>query len=461
MQLSPSLPASRSAASEQRRGYLHRLLYHWFVEYNPLYLVSAALVLGGCFLWSRGLVQNESLTGQLGIAFVAELYAASLIAGAALLTRIGLKRPAVMLALIAVLYQWDTTLHLETCAYLGAVGTWAAALWSLVFAGKVYALGWALHLRFDRRTLAAALIAAAGLALGPRVLPALGGRGAGALLAVWVFALGALYRKGGIRSLVDLDAWGRTVLSRATRAAWLLSGAVLGLHVLSWCTDHVIFLTAALLTVPLLFIVRIRSEARMWPIALGTLLVAAWVEPGAFFVTSLLAAAALCLRAIAPAFASILEAAPPDAKRPEGGAPYRAANEAARAPDARSFRVAPMLVEPAERARCFAGALFAAYLAAWTLGWSNGPWPSHIVALDVALAFAVALFVWRTRTRAALLPLAASTLHFAIKAGLLPRPTGSVAWGKTAIAFGFVLLFASLFTSYRTRAYAEGRRLSR
>jgi hypothetical protein len=30
-----------------------RLMHRWFVEYNPLYLVSAMLVLGGIWLLSR------------------------------------------------------------------------------------------------------------------------------------------------------------------------------------------------------------------------------------------------------------------------------------------------------------------------------------------------------------------------------------------------------------------------
>ncbi len=218
-----STDVERGATSADDAGFWKPVLYRWFVEYNPLYLVSAALVLAGCVLWSNGLAQEDGLAGPLGVAVAAEIYAVALVGGAALLTRIGMRRPAVMLALLAVLYQWDTTLHTETCAYLGRPGGLATAAWLVLFGVKLWALAWALRLRFERPFVIAACVAAVGLALGPRVLPDLGGRGAGALLAVWVFTLGALYRPGGIESIAPLDAWGRTVLRRATLAAWLVS----------------------------------------------------------------------------------------------------------------------------------------------------------------------------------------------------------------------------------------------
>lgn len=131
-----SSPPPRARANERPRDgadFWRRLLYRWFVEYNPLYLLSAALVLGGCFLLSRGLASDESPFVSLGITLVSEVYAFGLLGGAALLTRIGPRRPAVMLALLFALYQWDLTLHTETCAYLGATGRWAAAVWLAVF----------------------------------------------------------------------------------------------------------------------------------------------------------------------------------------------------------------------------------------------------------------------------------------------------------------------------------------
>lgn len=391
-------------------AYWRRLFYRWFVEYNPLYLISAALVLGGCLLCSSGMVGEDSLSGTVGIALVAELYAVSLVGGAALLTRIGMKRPAVMLALIFVLFQWDMTLHTETCAYLGAAGGWATAAWVAIFAGKVYALGWALRVRFARHVMAAAIVAALGLAIVPRLLPVVDARSAGALLAVWLYALGALYREGGITSVLELNSWGRTVLRRATHAAWILSGLLVSVHVFFWWRDHDIAVSSVLPLLALLVVRRVRSEGRAWVIVLSTLVVVAATTPGAFSVTALLVTAALCLRAFSQAYG------------------------------------------PAERARAVAGGLFAFYLSAWTLRWSGGPWPIHELALDGTLTTMVLVTVWRVRAWSALASLAVTYLHFVVQARLVPPPRSHLEWGATAVALGFVLLAGSLAASYRLRA---------
>jgi hypothetical protein len=452
MQVSPPVPTLDHGSSEDDTGFWRSLFYRWFVEYNPLYLLSAALVLGGCFLWSRGLVHEQSLAGPLGVPFVAELYAAALVGGVALLTRIGLRRPAVMLAFLIVLYQWDITLHTETCAYLGSAGAWATALWFAIFVAKLYGLEWALHIRLSRQVAAAAIVAALGLATGPRVLATLGqpgARWAGALLAVWVFALLALHRRGGISSTAHLDAWGHTVLARATRAAWLLSGALVGAHVFFWWRDHHLPLAPVLLSVPLLFARAVRGEARMWAVLAGTLCFAAEVAPDAFFAVSLLAAATLCLRALAPAFPPSVERV-----RSRAGQPYRTGageNATAAEPSSRTVTSSPD-VGAAERARSFAGALFATYLAAWTLTWTSGPWPAHVLALDLALTVGIAVAVGRTRVRSAILPLAASYGHFALASHLVPIPRSSVAWGESAVALGFAMLGGALFASYSLRA---------
>ncbi len=376
MQDGSGTDARDSAVSRDASGYWTALFYCWFVESNPLYLVSATLVLAGCSLWSRGLVASDGLAGPLGIASVAELYALSLVAGAALLVRVRLPRPAVMLAFLSLLYQWDMTLHTETCAYLGAAGAWATVAWLALFTGKLRALSWALRLRVAPRVVAALLVAGGGLALGPRVLPGLGARYAGALLAGWLFTLGSLCGRGGIESLENLDGWGRTVQRRAVRAAWLLSGVLVGAHVLIWYRDHDISLWPSLLAAPLLVLRRGQSESRVWATAVGSLVFAALAAPGAFFITSLLAAAALTLRALGTALASSAESA-------RAAEPYRTGG-ADTAPRASADDAAPASTA-AERARLLTGALTGVYLAAWTVGWSSGPWPAHALAVDAVL----------------------------------------------------------------------------
>jgi hypothetical protein len=454
MQTQTTVPPSDNAGTEEG-AFWRALLYRWFVEYNPLYLLSAALVLAGCLLWSRGLAHEESLAGPLGIAFVAELYGASLALGAALLTRIGFRRPAVMLALIAVFYQWDATLHTETCAYLGLAGASATAVWFLMFVAKLYLLGWALRVRFAGRVVIAAIVAAAGLALGPRVLPGLGGRNAGIVLALWLFALGSLYRPGGIKTLTPLDDWGTKVLRRVTRASWIMSGTLVASHVLMWWKDHDIGLSAAFLAAPLLAVPRVRRERTVWVTVFATLGLSASAQPSAFFGVALLAAAALCLRALAPAFASAAESPPADLGSPSVTEPYRASNVRESNATPAPGPMSPVL-SYAQRVRSLVGALFAVHLAVWTFGWTGGPWPPHVLALDAGLTVVVLLAAWRTRVRSTLVPLAAWHGHLLMAHRLLPMPTSSAAWGETTVALGFALLAASLFTSYRLRTYNSG-----
>ncbi len=444
------------------------LLYRWFVEYNPLYLLSAALVLAGCFLWTRGLVHDDGVVGPLGIAGVAEAYALALVFGAALLTRIGLRRPGVMLALLAIVYQWDATLHTETCACLGALGAWAAAAWLGLFALKLRLLAWALRIRFTRRARDAALLAAAGLAVGPRLLPAVGGRGAAALLAVWVFTLLSLHERGGIESSVELDTWGQTVLSRATRAAWLLSGALVAVHVFMWWSDHDLGLAPAILAVPLGLLRRRRSEVVVWLLAAGVLAVAFSV-PSAFSITAALAALGLAARAWAPGWSgepAVRRPAPAGASG--AGGPYRAGEVphdpaphcTPRAPDAPGH-VAAAVVGVAERGRLLTGAVFAAYVAAWTVAWSNGPWPVHVIPLDAALAVACVVFIWRRRSPTPVLPLSLAGAHLIAERRLLPVPSSAPGWGAAIVVLGFVLLAVSLLASYLAQARAGLARLPR
>jgi len=70
-----------------------RLFHRWFIQYNPLYLLSAALVLRGVYLLSEGWVHTGRVYAMLGVPAIAELYAWALIAGAAIAMRVGLRRP--------------------------------------------------------------------------------------------------------------------------------------------------------------------------------------------------------------------------------------------------------------------------------------------------------------------------------------------------------------------------------
>jgi hypothetical protein len=425
------------------------LLYRWFVEYNPLYLFSAALVLTGCFLLSRGLVREESLVASLGIASVSEVYAFALLGGAALLTRIGPRRPAVMLALLAVLYQWDLTLHTETCAYLGHAGLFASVAWLALFGAKFFAFTRALRVRLAPRAVDAVLLGALGIAIGPHVVSDLGPRVTGELLGVWVFALGALYQPDAITSAVPLDAWGTTVLRRVTRAVWALSAVLLAGHVLVWASNHAISLGYVAPAVPLLYLRRVRSEFRAWTLV-GLTLYFGLAAPQGFFVTAFLAGAGLLLRAFSPAFGPEPFAAAP---RSAAAQPYRASAAEAHAPAPAPRAGVTSALEPGERIRALTGAVFALHLSAWSVGWAGGPFPHHVAALEAALTAVMLLGAWRLRSRAPLAPLAASYAHWAAQEHLVPMPRSDVQWGVTAVALGFLLLGGSLSVAYRMRPW--------
>jgi hypothetical protein len=300
MPFAPEQGSSVNEPTNEDSAFWRELLYRWFVQYNPAYLLSAAFVFAGCFLWSKGVVHEGNLTSTLGIPLLAEIYALSLVGGAALLTRIGQRRPAVILGLIFVVYQWDTTLHTEACAYLGSVGLWASALWLGIFVAKLFSIGWALRIRIHRRMIAAGFLAAVGLVLAPHALANLGIYGSGGLLAAWIFGLISLYDGASISSKVPLDAWGETVLRRVTGAAWTISAVLITLHVVMWSSSYSVSLMPTILGLPLLAIPRVRPEMNVWLVAVGTLIVTLLVAPGAFCITAILVSGALCLRSSAP-----------------------------------------------------------------------------------------------------------------------------------------------------------------
>jgi hypothetical protein len=322
-----------------------------------------------------------------------------------------------MLGLLTALYQCDLTLHTETCVYLGAVGILAATLWVLLFVAKLYALAWAVRLRLSISATAVATLGALGLAILPHQLPDLEARGASALVGLWLFALFALglHASRAITSRVTLDAWGETVLRRALRAVWLMWSVLLVLHVAFWSLHYAVRLAALAPVVLLLGTRWIRGEARVWCAIAATLILIAVTLPELFAVASLMAAVVLVMRTV----------------------PTRSA-----------------------RWRLLTGALFAVYLAVWTTRWSGGPWPAHLMPLDLALTAAVLLLVVRPRVRIALAPLSVSFAHFGIQTSVVTAPHSILQWGAASVGLGFVLLIASLVASYYLRddaSHVSGR----
>lgn len=373
------------------QSFWYRLFHRWFVEYNPLYLVSAACVLVGVNQLSGAL--SDSSYRMLAVAGIAELYAWALIASAAFLIRIRLKRPAVMLALLTALYQCDPTLHTETCAYLGGAGFIASALWLSSFAAKLYGLAWALELRLSRSAKAVPLFGAAGLSLLPFAIQKLSAHSASALTALWLFGTfsAALWASRSVTSKEWLNAWGRTVLRRSVMSVWALWAVLLLSHVWFWIREFNLEV-APFLPIPLLLSVRwAEGERGVWS-ATGAALLLASLSPASFSITATMAAVTLGLRALRHASST------------------------------------------AERTRLVVGSVYGLYLAAWTLSWTRGALPPHQLALDALLCFGLGLMTWRLRPRAAaVVPLIATLTHLGVELGIISAPTSQLTWGLALV----------------------------
>lgn len=426
-----------------------RLFHRWFIQYNPLYLFSAALVLGGVTLMSRGLALSESPLTQLLVGGVAELYSWALLAGVLLLRRAGLTRPAVLLGLIGVLYQGDLTLHSETVVYLGPAGVIGSALWLASFVGKLLVLARGFALVVPPRVLKLVLAGGGGIALLPHYLGrAMAGAGDWPV-AIWLFVLtaSALFGPVRVRSLESLDAWGNTVLRRALRATWAIWAVLVLFHVWFWGRE---FGVTAWSLVPalLLFVIRrVPAEIGVFAAVGAVLGFTARFRPEAASMVACSVAIALALRAFRSP--RLVQSGAPTRSRP----PYREPpTEPVSIPELVFLRA-----ERAEWARLLTGSLFALHLALWAHGATPSAWPAHSLELDFVLVAAVAVWVWRARVQIALVPLGAVLFHAGVERGLISAPRGSLEWGLTQIALGFLLLLGSVGITLRWQRRALGR----
>jgi hypothetical protein len=425
-----------------------RLLHRWFVEYNPLYLVSALLVLVGLTLLSRG--DDDATTSvRLGAgAVIGEVYAFALIGGAALLTRLGMRRPAVMLAVLCAVYQCDPTLVTERAVYGGAGGVATSVVWIAVFAAKLGALAWALRLRLSRSTIGVAALGAIGVGLMPHALAAASSESSRELLvAVWSTAVtaAALFTPRAAACDLELDAWGEVVFARARRATWALYALAALLHVSFWRYEHEL---SPFVYLPALLVVAarfVKTEALIVAAFAGALFLVGVGAPARFSSAALAIAFALALRALRK---PVLDAPAADASA-KAEPPYRATRDAVetRATPPRR-EVCFALAPAAELRRLLVCAASAAYLACWTTRWSGGAFPAHLLALDGVVTVVAALAVWRLRAHGAIAPLAIVWAQLLVERRVVTAPTTALGFGELAIGVGFALLALSLGVSF-------------
>ncbi|HKO48664.1 MAG TPA: hypothetical protein VJV79_13125 [Polyangiaceae bacterium] len=418
-----------------------RAFRRWFIEYNPLYLLSACCVLVGVNELSQGL--SHSPYSGVGVAAVAELYAWALIASAAFLVRLELRRPAVMLALVVAVYQCDPTLHTETCAYLGGLGVVAGAAWLASFVAKIVVLASAMRVRLSRPALLVPTLGALGVLLFPPLLRQGSAISMSSLVALWLFALFALGFWGSFRitSLVGLDDWGRTVMKRTVSATWAIWAVLTLGHAWFWASE---FELRSTLIVPVALLLSTRwmpRESSAWLAVAGALLCGILMPP--FFATIAgMAAITLALRALRQ---------PIESPAHEPGACEGNENEHF---GGRDFGFA----QRPERMRLLVGSASVLYLSGWTMGWAGGVLPAHAWWLDTLFTAVLLGMVWGLRAYVALVPLALSYLHLGVQAGTVSLPRTRAQWGLTEVGLGFALLATAVLTSWQSRnARTQGR----
>lgn len=436
------------------RYSLRRLLHRWLVEYNPLYLVSAALVLVGVILSSQDLAGQGTLA-QLGITAIAEVYAWALIGGAALLVRIRLRRPAVMLALLAALYQCDLTLHTETSAYLGLAGVLGSVGWFLGFAAKLRALSWAMRLRLSRSAFGVAIFGAAMITVFPWASRVLDGPAASSLLGAWVFALfaaGAWTSRRITSAAIDTE-WAAKVARRSIRATWAGWATMVLLHVGFWLSQDPTLSARALAPAAMLLVTRrLQRESRVWLVVAGTLGYVAVALPSVLWLTAGMAAVVLCLHALRK---PVTHPSGPLAQVPRAVDVYRVDPTLETPPVPPRVPHATFTLAPREsRRRLLTGAAGCVYLAAWTFHWSGGPWPSHLGWLDLLLVAVSIAVVVHARFYALVTLPGLVVAHLLVSLDLVPIPQSILQWGLSCVGVGFVLLLGSLGASVRWRHHS-------
>ncbi len=340
---------------------------------------------------------------------------------------------------MAVLYQCDLTLHVETCAYLGSIGRVAAAAWALLFVLKLLALAWALELRPSRSAIVVPSVGAIGLAVLPQLFREVDPAARTTLVMLWAFGVGAagLWSSLRVDSAVGFDVRGR----RALRGAWVMWAVLAFGHVLYWSHAQRVQLGALVVVAALLATRFLRRELDVWALSLTTLIVVGLVTPALLSPSALMVAVVLTLRACR----SPIERrdAPAVPEEPYRGAVFAEPPE----PPPTVFGLAP----PRALTRLVVGAISAAYLAIWTREWSGGVWPAHQLALDVVLVLACAAVMVKSRRMIALAPVTLAATHLATQLGWLAAPRGALQWGVTTIALGFGLLALTLAVSWRLR----------
>ena len=420
-------------SSNHLQGRLRKLLHYWFIQYNPLYFVSALCVLFGMFLVSRGLVEMGWTRGQMLLTAVIQAYEILLIVGAAILFRLaGEYRPAVILGLLEVFFLYDCTFQTEIIATFERIGIVLTVGWIALVALKLMALARAFRLKIVVFVLIIPVLAAIGVAGTPYLLKsAMIEKNMAHLLATWLgvaLVFSVLWIRPKVTCAIPLEEWGQTVLRRATKSAWMIWAGFYFYHIITWFgMFDITFALAPLVPFFLLVPFKFNTEESVWASGLGAF--AFSLMQMDFFTFSpimLMTGVAFGLQA---------------------------------------WRM--------RQNRLYLGALVSLHIACWTIGWHTWPPPAQNWWLNLATGSILLLMAWRLRLTSALLIAILGILPVLkkvviaifsfIKAVILSiysvlksfLPQSLLGWGILLLAVGFMALIIGVAINWTQRQKAE------
>ncbi|KPJ76185.1 MAG: hypothetical protein AMJ54_12535 [Deltaproteobacteria bacterium SG8_13] len=395
-------PIDPQQATAGRLGSVESLFYRWFVQYNPLYFASALFFVLGVFLASKGMSQINWLDGQLLLTAVIECYEILLLAGSFILYRIaGLRRPAVILAVINICFLFDCTYQTEHISANPEFGILASFLWIAAFAAKLIALGWIFRLQVSWISYAIAMLAAVGVAAGPHLLYYSSiGQSMIHLAATWYGALLAivfLWLRPAVTSENSPDHRCRVVLPTVWKAAWAIWGGFYLFHTVSWIWFFDIGVNSANVA-PIFAVLPFisKKEEHFW-VGLTLVMVFSLGSPPVYFLVAALCALIFFL-----------------------------CGAAGRNP------------------RMYIGAIVCLHLALRSLGWEKFPMPDPDQFLVVLTIVSLLMVGWGCRM--------VSPFLVAIFGGIVywhpPEPRDFMEWGALFIGAGFASLFAGVAANW-------------
>jgi len=398
------------------------LLHYWFVQFNPLYFISALCMLIGVFLVARNIEALDARSPervQLLLFAVIQAYEFLLIGGAALLVhRAGAVRPAVILVLLEAVFLFDCTFRLESAVYMGPLAYWLTGGWFVLTLVKVRALVAAMRLELSRQLIASIGVCALGIVV---AIHWLSQAGADKLLAL------------------QAAAWFGTLVLfllhvRAPALACALARTPLQQGIARRCANGTLRLLAAFYFYHLWSYIVFAAD----PDVLGRAILP---QLGAFALLQTLVRAKDqdVWKFAVLTFGAALSAA--------SALPYAALLLAA---------VVGYRVWRGARSGLAAGAAFSAYVGVWLFGWMSWdtplpPLPAAFSAQTIALALVLCLLVWRLRDPLALAALALGSVYSCYRYAGTWLPASELGWGILLLACGFGALGAGIAINWRFR----------